>query len=356
MRIFIDIGHPAHVHYFRNLIKLMQAKGHEFFVSARDKEFSLALLDYYNISCFNRGKGSSGVAGKALYLFKVDRILYSLAKKFKPDLFLSFASPYAAHVAKLSGKPHIAFTDTENAAVGIISFAPFTNCIITPESFQKDFGPKHIRFKGFMELSYLDPNRFSPDIDILKQIGLSDNEPFALLRFVSWGASHDIGQSGIPDQLKINLVQELSKRMKVFISSEGTMPVELHKYKLQILPEKIHDLLSHASLYIGEGATMASECAMLGTPAIYVNTLTSGTLEQQEDYGLLFCYKNCENVLKKSFELLDNPKLKEEFQKRRQKMLAEQIDVTAFMVWFVENYPDSFRIMKENPQYQDRFR
>ncbi|MGA2408340.1 MAG: hypothetical protein ABSF81_16535 [Bacteroidales bacterium] len=29
--------------------------------------------------------------------------------------------------------------------------------------------------------------------------------------------------------------------------------------------------------------TMASECAMLGTPAIYVNSLDAGTLREQDD-------------------------------------------------------------------------
>jgi hypothetical protein len=101
---------------------------------------------------------------------------------------------------------------------------------------------------------------------------------------------------------------------------------------------------------------MASECAMLGTPAIYVNTLTSGTLVRQEKDGLLFGYRNFENVINKSSELLNNSSLKEEFQLRRQMMLKKQIDVTAFMVWFVENYPESFKIMKENPDYQERFR
>ena len=37
-------------------------------------------------------------------------------------------------------------------------------------------------------------------------------------------------------------------------------------------------------------------------------------------------------------------------------MLADKIDVTAFMVWFIENYPGSFRIMKEEPDYQYRFK
>ncbi len=51
---------------------------------------------------------------------------------------------------------------------------------------------------------------------------------------------------------------------------------------------------------------------------------------------------------------MDN--LKEEFQIRRQKMLADKIDVTAFLVWFVENYPNSAKVMKENPDYQFNFK
>jgi len=27
MKILIDIGHPAHVHYFRNFIKMMESNG-----------------------------------------------------------------------------------------------------------------------------------------------------------------------------------------------------------------------------------------------------------------------------------------------------------------------------------------
>ena len=48
--------------------------------------------------------------------------------------------------------------------------------------------------------------------------------------------------------------------------------------------------------------------------------------------------------------------LKEEWQVRRQKMLVDKIDVSAFYVWFIENYPESARIMKENPDYQYRFK
>jgi len=37
-------------------------------------------------------------------------------------------------------------------------------------------------------------------------------------------------------------------------------------------------------------------------------------------------------------------------------MLNDKIDVTGFMVWFVENYPESKRIMLANPDYQFRFK
>ena len=207
-----------------------------------------------------------------------------------------------------------------------------------------------------MELCYLHPKYFNPNKDVLPELGLTEKESYALLRFVSWGANHDIGQSGIPDDSKIELAKELAKNRRVFISSEGNLPDELNKYKIQISPEKIHDVLALASIYIGEGATMASESAMLGTPAIYVNSLTAGTIEEQQNYGLLFSFRNYDGVISKVEELLSNPDLKQEFIQKRDRMIKDQIDVTAFMVWFVENYPESFKIMKENPEYQERFR
>ncbi len=108
-------------------------------------------------------------------------------------------------------------------------------------------------------------------------------------------------------------------------------------------------MLAGARLFVGEGATMASECAMLGTPAVYVNSISAGTLEEQERYGLLFRFSGSGGVAEKVAELLAERGLKEEFQARRMRMLDDQIDLTSFMVWFVDNYPDSAGIAKGNP-------
>ena len=46
MRILIDIGHPAHVHLFKNFAHEMEKRGHELLFTCRDKEFEIALLEY----------------------------------------------------------------------------------------------------------------------------------------------------------------------------------------------------------------------------------------------------------------------------------------------------------------------
>jgi hypothetical protein len=63
-------------------------------------------------------------------------------------------------------------------------------------------------------------------------------------------------------------------------------------------------------------------------------------------------------ALQKCIELLKRDKqgLANEWRIKRDKLLNDHIDVTAFLVWFVENYPESKRIMEENPEYQYRFK
>ena len=66
MRILIDLGHPAHIHYFKNFINLMKAKGHEFKFVARDKEILHTLLSHYNINFTSRGKGKKSLDRKSV--------------------------------------------------------------------------------------------------------------------------------------------------------------------------------------------------------------------------------------------------------------------------------------------------
>jgi uncharacterized protein len=359
MKIFVDIGHPAHVHYFRNLIKKMESDGHTFLISARDRSIIHYLLRKYEIPYYNRGSGKDGIIGKIFYMISADLKLIFKALKFKPDIFLSFASPYSAQTAWFLRKPHIVLDDTEHARFGHLFYKPFSKTFLNPSCFQKDFGTSQIRFNSYSELFYLHPNQLPSDFFNCEIPGLMKNDRVALLRFISWKANHDIGHSGLDLPVKKQLVNLLvEKGFKVIISCEGeNRDPFFDKYLIRFSPETIHYVMARAELLITEGATMASECAMIGRPAIYVNSLDAGTLREQEDkYHLIFGFRSSTGVIEKVTELINDPNIKEVFQQRKQKMLSEKIDITAFMVWFIENYPDSIRIMKENPEYQERFR
>ena len=123
----------------------------------------------------------------------------------------------------------------------------------------------------------------------------------------------------------------------------------------------MHNILAFATMLFGESATMASECAMLGVPSIYLDsTGRYYTRDLEEKYGLVFNYteslEDQEKAIHKGLEILNTPNILDEWQKRRNKMLSEKIDVTAFLVWFVENYPESVKVMKETPEYQYSFK
>ncbi|UCC40232.1 MAG: DUF354 domain-containing protein [Candidatus Aminicenantes bacterium] len=343
MKLLIDMNHPAHVHYFKNCIKQLRQNGHQILITARNRYPTLQLLETYGEHFYNRGKGSEHLLGKLMYMPAADITILRIALKTKPDLYLSFGTPYPNHVAWLLRKPGINFHDNEKASLLFAFTRPFSHVYCTPHCFKKDFGEKHIRFNGYMELAYLHPHYFTPDDSVFKYLGVDQGEKYVIMRFVSWSASHDIGHRGISLEMKRKAVAQLAKFARVFISSEGQLPEDLKPYKLNIPPEKMHDVLAYGSLLYGESSTMASECAVLGTPAIYLdNKGRSYTDEQEKKYGLVCNYTESighqEESIQKAVELLNSPNLREDWQKRRQKMLSDTIDVTAFMVRLVENY------------------
>lgn len=360
MRILIDIGHPAHVHLFRNFAMEMLKKRHDILFTCREKEFEIYLLNYYNLPYQSFGKKYSSVSGKIWGMLKFDLKEFLAGLRFKPDVFLSHGSVYAAQASFLLGKPHISLEDTFNFEQ-IRLYKPFTVAILTSEYDHPLKSDKVIRYSGYHELAYLHPQRFTPDRSVLDDLGVEENEKFTIVRFVSWKASHDIGHNGISLKNKIRAVTEFSQYSKVFVSSEAELPPELSEYKINIAPHKMHNALAYATLLWAESFTMPAESSILGTPAVIIHNSTALYLKElQIRYGLCYKYSESEEdqlaAIKKGVELLTTPDLRDEWQLRRDKMLSEKINVTSFLVWFVEQWPESFRIMKEDPGYQERFR
>lgn len=355
MKIVVDINHPAHVHFFKNFIRQMKSRGHRLLITASDKDVSLQLLKNLGIEYTGLGSYGSSLIKRLINLPLLDLRMFRAAKTFEPDIFIGLGSVRAAHVAKALRKPCICFEDTEHSIEQIYLYAPFASVICTPSGFRRDLGKKQLWYNGFHQLAYLHPNCFAPDPGVLAQAGVSPGETYIILRFVSWKATHDVGQRGIKN--KPALVRLLERYGKVLITSEAPLVGELEKYQVDVPVDNLHHLLYYASLYIGEGGTMASEAAILGTYAFHLSTTAKhcGVFYELNKYGLLEIYDDEEKAREKIIGVLEQPELKRECLKRRDDLLKEKIDMTMFTTWLVEEYPDSVNIMKADPGYQTRF-
>lgn len=360
MNILIDIGHPAHVHLFTHFAKEMQSKGHKILFTCRDKEFEIYLLEQNGFSYKSFGKKYKSTPGKIWGMVEFGFKEFLTGLRFKPDVLLSHGSIYAAHAAFLLRKPHISFEDTYNFEQ-VRLYKPFTKHILTADYEHPLKSEKVIKYAGYHELAYLHPNRFTPDKTVLQELGITEGERYVIMRFVSWNASHDIGHKGISFANKLKAIEAFSRDAKVLVSSEKELPPELEKYRLPIKPHLIHDAMAYASLIFGESSTMVEEGAMLGIPGIYLfNQSTYYTRHLEKDYQIIFNYDESEEdqqkAIAKGVELLQKEDLKSEWQTKRENLLSKKIDITAFMVWFLENYPQSAKIMKENLDYQYNFK
>jgi predicted glycosyltransferase len=332
MNIIIDIGHPAHVHVFRNYYTEMTSQGHVVHFTCRDKECTIQLLEHYRLPFTRIGKPFKGTITKLLGLFVFGWRIRQVALAHDADLFMSISSMYAAQCAWLMRKEHIVLDDTEHSGFEHMLYRPFSSIILTPSCFEKHMGRKQVRYDGFHELAYLHPDRLDPDHHIRVKLGIPTNEKFALLRFVSWNAAHDRNANGLSLAAKTDLINRLEKHCHVLISAEGALPAELESRRIRIAPQDMHSVLNEASLYVGEGASMASECAMLGTPAIYINSLNAGTLREQESYGLVHSFRTGDGVAEEAELIISQSNVKESYRERAAMMVLEKVDVTSMLV------------------------
>ncbi len=335
MKLLIDILHPAHVHFFRNFIKEVKSNGHKVLVTTREKDIALDLLDLYNIKYTSLSKFRPGMGHLIWELIYRNWRFRKVVKKFKPNAMLGLMGPTIATSGRFKGIKKFVFWDTENSELSNKIVYPLVDFVCTPSCYEGKVWGNHITYGGYHELAFLHPNKFKPNQNVLKRYGLKKSDTFFLLRFVSWGTYHEIGEEGFVD--KIKFVKELEKHGKVFISSEDPLPQELEKFRFKLRYDELHDFLAFATLYIGESATIASEAAVLGVPAIYVSSSRRGyTNELEKKYGLVYNISKQEKAMKKALDLLRRKNLKKEWQKKRDCMLKDKIDVTSWLVKFVE--------------------
>lgn len=338
MRILITVNHPAHVHFFRLIFDEIKSIGHEATILATDKENSFKLLDQMDIEYVSIGKHKPSPLTKILNIpFRWIRIFY-LCLKHKPDIAIGIADFYIAQISKILRFSSIVLTDTEHVRHDKYLTFPFADYVLTPKCFSKKIGENHISYDGYHEMTYLGPE-FTPNREILDLCKIKEGERFVLIRLVAWNAAHDIGYSGLSEDELNKIIMFLEVNHKVLISSEKKLPHHLDRYKIDIPFKDIHHLLYFSEMYIGEGATMASEAALLGTPAIYLNELKVGYLDElSKEFKIVFIPKTIDEVLSSINEISTNGR--NYYRSIRNNILSSKTNPNKFIISFIERLKD----------------
>jgi len=347
MKILFDIYHPAHVHLFKHSIWELKDSRHEVMITSRRKDITTSLLDAYGFDHHPISSQKFGLLKNVREGVSRGRKLLSIGLKFNPDIIVSRISPLTVYVSKIIGAKNLMFKDSDYVNTLSYFTHPFVDVMYIPNNFQIEFNTTVHSVDGFQELAYLHPNWFEPNQDILAEYDIQpkDNE-FYILRFVAMEAHHDVGQRGFSMEAKKELVSLLEEHGTVYITSETELPKDFKDHRLPISPEDIHHILYYADLYVGDSQTMATEAAILGTPAIRYNTFVgekdfSNFIELEETYKLLYSFSDEGKAIEKAKDIIFDSNSKEKWRKRRKKMISDKIDVTQDMIQVIEDVGSS---------------
>lgn len=333
MKVLIDINHPAHVHFFKNAARRLEAEGHEVLITSREKDVTIELLDALGFEHTPLSKLGKRKLSLLTELIVRDWRLFRVARQFRPDVMLSIGGTFIAHVGAVTGIPSLVFYDTENARLQNKITYPFASLVIVPNSYNAPLPAHHRRYQGYHELAYLDPGHFSPDRDIAVANGFDPARRNFLLRIVSWQANHDVGEVGWNKELLSAVVTYLSGKGKVIISSELALGDEFSGYLYRGDPAMLHHVLAHCSLCIGESATLASEASVLGVPSIYAAEVGRGYTDEQERlYGLVTNLRelSAERINSAADSILAQGEA--HWAAQRERLLGDCCDVTGMIV------------------------
>jgi len=349
---------------FRHTIKELKEKSRVIKIVIKTKDVLDTLVknsgfEYENILPQGRNHNRFSIFFAVL---KRDFKMLKICRKFRPDIMIG-TDPSIAHISWLTRASGITIVEDDDDVIkSLVRMTyPFTKAILCPKvcSVGNKYEHKKIGYSGYMKLGYLHPNVFSPKEEVLKKYSFTNK--FVLIRLSSLDAYHDYGIKGLTKKLLTKVIKKcINAGYDVKLSTEFEIDEEFRNYHLSIDVLDMHHVLAAAYMLISDSQSMSVEAAVLGTPSIRYSgfagrisvleelekkyQLTTGVPIGKDDY-----------FFEKLDEYLRIPELKKEFQLRRAKMLEEKIDVSAFLLWLLENYPKSIQILKQKPEYEQKF-
>ncbi len=331
-KFLFDVGHPAHVHLFRNLIADLRANDIPYLVTSRQKEMTTLLLDHYGIEHRVISKQADSRVGQLMEFFLRTARIWLLHRKHRfthalgTSVSIGYLSLFTAGRVK-----SINFCEDDDDVIPLQALLayPFSTLIVHPFSVRyKRFVEKRVLVPSFHELAYLHPNNFTPDLKVLRKYNLKE-DGFLIMRLSSLKAHHDRSAQGISSDLAAD-IRRIAGSIAVIESRElGDGHI--------IDPWDMHHLLAFSRVLVSDSQTMTVEAALLGTPSIRISSFKNrlsclDEIENSLEYAASYFPDQTEEILVKLEEILSPSFSAGDVEQGRQRFLRSKIDFTEWML------------------------
>ena len=276
MRVWVDITAPPHVLVFRPLIGLLQARGDEVEVTAREHGETMPLLALHGIEATVIGRhGGRSRAGKLATMATRLGGLVRWARGRGFDAGLAAASHHLPMAARALRIPSSTTFDYEFATVQHQLACRAASAVLVPEAIPPErlrrYGvkpPKLARYAGLKEEYYLAD--FEPDSSVPEQLGIDRTRVVAVVRTPPDVALYHRHEN----PLFPNVLERLGRDDGVHAvvlprTDEQRAWVKGLRLPSLLVPERAIDaqsLIAFSDLVVSAGGTMNREAVALGVP------------------------------------------------------------------------------------------
>lgn len=336
MKILIDISHPAHVNFFKNVIINLKQEGHQVRITVLNRgKLAVIAKDVFkdfDVKVINRHRGTKWsiiVEANILKFFT----LFWICLRYHPDIGMSAGSFVLGAILKILRIPNIQFDDDPERKINVLLEKATSTFLFFP-LFYSNISHNVNKYNALKEWSYLSPKYFNPLLSVITNYGLKTRN-YIFVREVS------VGSLNYSEQRK-NIIATISnhfpQNFKIVLSLEDKNTVSQYPGEWIILNEPvedIHSLIYFSKVVISSGDSMAREGALLGVPSIYCGIRKMAANKVMTDKKMLL-HLDINEVCKTINDIINDSLKFQEQASFRMDLLKEWDDVNRFMLNKIE--------------------
>jgi predicted glycosyltransferase len=272
MRVWIDLTNSPHVLVLRPVIRVLEERGADVRVTARDFAQTFGLLERFGIPYEPIGRHRGGrLASKGVGLASRSSALARWARGRRFDVAIGHGSNDVTIAARLLRIPVSTAFDYEWARVQHQVNCRLAQAVVVPEAIPPErlapYGAtpaKLRRYPGLKEEYYLAD--FEPDPAVLAELGLDAARALAIVRTPPSVSLYHRFENPLFGQVLERLREDAQV---VVLPRTADQRAELAAAGGFVVPERAVDaqsLVAYADVVVSAGGTMNREAVALGTP------------------------------------------------------------------------------------------